>query len=90
MVHTSDERVGANVLYNEFCGSRRFWESHDQAAERCLRAIRCYTQSGTGNGMVGSILIQPAGTGTYLDGLDTGLDTVLVQQSMMNPWYYVR
>lgn len=48
-----------------------------------------YFQSSTGNGMVGRVVLQPAGTGTYIDGLDTGVGSVLVQQRMTNPWYYV-
>ena len=48
-----------------------------------------YFRSGTGWGMVGSVRVRAAGTGTFLDDIDGGFYPVLVQQRMMNPYYYV-
>ncbi len=47
-------------------------------------------QTSTGHGMVGQIAIHAAGTGTYIDGLNTGLGSVLVTQRKTMPYYYVR
>ena len=47
-------------------------------------------QSGTGNAMVGDLLLRPAGTGTYLDTSEARFSDILEQQRMVNPWYTVR
>jgi len=49
-----------------------------------------YFRSGTGWGMVGNVRVRAYGTGTYLDDIDGGFYSVLVQQRQMNPYYYVR
>jgi hypothetical protein len=43
----------------------------------------------TGNGMVPNLILRPAGTGTYLDTLQSGFGDILEQQRMRMPWYTV-
>ncbi|KAK1756412.1 hypothetical protein QBC47DRAFT_444925 [Echria macrotheca] len=43
-------------------------------------------QSDTGNAMVGDVILRPAGTGTFLDGLETGFGGIAESARMSLPW----